>query len=727
MLGPVGTGRRRPLTRLAMVACGGLLAATALNAAPIYMLRYGVTNAVFHAGMVQSDGRLVAGINDDGDVCGTFTLSADQFTGVATDSVFLLRPDGSVYNLFPNNISPAVQSAYANGLTPRRSDGSLQIAGTVVQADGFQRGAIWTVAANGTYQVNVLTNLVLPTNSWAPGEQSFGEANSINSSGFVVGDGQSGSAQDGLSWTPPYGPPDAWWWGDMNTAVAVNDQGVVLVNGSFEPNGAVGAALISGANMTYLPDPADPSTGFGVWAYAMSGSHVAGEAVWGTNQIGFPFIWNVGDTNLTELPPPAGQAYDSDAEADVVNTNGEIAGLVNQKFVVWRKENGGYKGYQFDNLLVAQPGFQTAQVGQPSYAIAINDRGDIALNYAWGGYVGDYAYYTNFDAVLVYQPVTDGVVQFATNQAAVFTNSMIACSVERTNATVQVPVELVRANGYTNPVTVDYATADGDALARTDYVAQSGTLTWGANQSGVLYIPIQLVSNDSYWPFNKTFYVNLSGVSGAQAGITNAAVIITSHDDQETVTFTNQVFQGNYWGYNVRAGATNVVVTLARTGPLDGTMQISGFQISDGSAYNGWDYQSVNPVPITWNPGQGGSVSISIPLLDSTNLTTTKYFYLQANGDVDGQKSVSDSGTVNILPVDQTPPFQFDTSVPLVKSNVLDLVSLIEQGVTVLIQSSSNLVDWQTVTQLQCTNGIVQFDPAILTGPKARFYRAVVQ
>jgi streptogramin lyase len=67
----------------------------------------------------------------------------------------------------------------------------------------------------------------------------------------------------------------------------------------------------------------------------------------------------------------------------------------------------------------------------------------------------------------------------------------------------------------TSPVTVQYATMDGTAVAGTDYVAASGTLTLAPGSTSgsvtVTLLPVTLGAGGS----NKTFSLNLSNPSGA--------------------------------------------------------------------------------------------------------------------------------------------------------------------------------------------------------------------
>ena len=62
-------------------------------------------------------------------------------------------------------------------------------------------------------------------------------------------------------------------------------------------------------------------------------------------------------------------------------------------------------------------------------------------------------------------------------------------------------------------MTVKYATANGTAQAGSDYVAKSGVLTFAAGQ--LARTVSVAVRGDRVKEGNETFYVNLSGPSGA--------------------------------------------------------------------------------------------------------------------------------------------------------------------------------------------------------------------
>lgn len=93
-----------------------------------------------------------------------------------------------------------------------------------------------------------------------------------------------------------------------------------------------------------------------------------------------------------------------------------------------------------------------------------------------------------------------------------------------------VAVTVVRAGISATPFTVHYATADGTALAGSDYTAKSGTLTFGpGSTTQTILIPIR---NDTTAEEAETFTVTLSNPSGAaQLGSRSVATITIIDND----------------------------------------------------------------------------------------------------------------------------------------------------------------------------------------------------
>jgi hypothetical protein len=99
--------------------------------------------------------------------------------------------------------------------------------------------------------------------------------------------------------------------------------------------------------------------------------------------------------------------------------------------------------------------------------------------------------------------------------------------------TVSVPVVLAAPSPRT--VTVTAATVDGTAVAGTDFVASSMTVTFPAG-STVQYVPITVLKQSTAVA-NRTFTVKLSGASGrTELSSSSATVTLVEHTANATVT-----------------------------------------------------------------------------------------------------------------------------------------------------------------------------------------------
>ena len=109
-----------------------------------------------------------------------------------------------------------------------------------------------------------------------------------------------------------------------------------------------------------------------------------------------------------------------------------------------------------------------------------------------------------------------GVMQHANSSLSVARNSGVAT------------LSVVRTNGSTGPVRVDFATANGTAASGIDYAATSGTLSWPDGDSTAKPVTVTLLNNSAATS-GQTFTVNLANpVYGSLGPQTSATVTLTS-------------------------------------------------------------------------------------------------------------------------------------------------------------------------------------------------------
>jgi hypothetical protein len=374
--------------------------------------------------------------------------------------------------------------------------------------------------------------------------------------------------------------------------------------------------------------------------------------------------------------------------------------------MLWKNSTSGYTAYLLTSLFSLE-NLGGAPSGYSDYRI--NDSGEVLLNY-------NFVY--NSPELRMYRPVTNGIVQFST----------AGYGAAEEDGFIEAKVNLLRADGNPGPVTVNFMSSDADAVAGVDYVAQNGSVTWNPGESGQKTIRITLLDDMLFAPYSYgLFNLTLTGVTGAQLGRwTNVTMDIS--EPYQTVSFTNQ-WISQYYGYAVQAGETNVIVTLARSGGADGKMVITSFKTADNTAFAGWNYVGVtNTTAVTWKSGEAGTTTYSVPLLKPPFPQPIISFSVFAQGYIDDPtNSVFNNATVYIVPSGQRPPTQFETSSPLVQNGTLSLRSFLSQGLTLVIEGSTNMVNWKTVVELKCTNGVVQFNPAILTNVPVQVYHGSIK
>jgi hypothetical protein len=151
-----------------------------------------------------------------------------------------------------------------------------------------------------------------------------------------------------------------------------------------------------------------------------------------------------------------------------------------------------------------------------------------------------------FGRMSVCAPVTPLVAPdpcAATNAFVSFALSKSQVAEAGVNATVQVRVTTNNGQATTAPLTVDFTTVDGTAVAPADYTTTSGTLTFptgtvsGATQN--IIVPIIQETLDE---FNEDFLVVLSNVAGGALGA-NVSHVVTIIDDDVPVELQSIVIE----------------------------------------------------------------------------------------------------------------------------------------------------------------------------------------
>jgi hypothetical protein len=194
------------------------------------------------------------------------------------------------------------------------------------------------------------------------------------------------------------------------------------------------------------------------------------------------------------------------------------------------------------------------------------------------------------------------------------------------SGTISFSVLLTNASG--SSVSVDYATADGSAIAGSDYTATSGPLTFNPGQTSKT-VPVTIV-NDALAEDDESFTLNLSNATGGIAIVDPQGVgTIVNDDPDPTVSVANaSVIEGDI-------GTTTLSLPVTLSGPSGREVDVD-YATSDGTATAGSDYTATSGT-LVFAPGETSKqidVSVTGDLLVEGNQTITVTLSSPFNADL---------------------------------------------------------------------------------------------
>ena len=202
-------------------------------------------------------------------------------------------------------------------------------------------------------------------------------------------------------------------------------------------------------------------------------------------------------------------------------------------------------------------------------------------------------------------------------------------------------VTVDRTVGSSGAVSVAYATANGTAIAGTDFTASNGTLNWASGDSTPKTFTVA-ISNATPFSGSKSFTVALSNpTTGVTLGSPSSASISISGDASGTVG--NVEFSAASYAVNQTGSA--VTLTVNRTGGSSGAVGAS-YATSDGSALAGADFTQTAGT-VQWASGDATSKTISVPVSDTTSFSGTKSFTI-ALSNATGGATVSSPNSASV-------------------------------------------------------------------------------
>jgi large repetitive protein len=203
------------------------------------------------------------------------------------------------------------------------------------------------------------------------------------------------------------------------------------------------------------------------------------------------------------------------------------------------------------------------------------------------------------------------------------------------SGTLSFSVFLTNANG--SPVSIDYATADGTAIAGSDYTATSGTLTFNPGQTSKP-VPVTITDN-ALAEDDETFTLNLLNATGgiAIAEPTGTATIQNDDPDPTVSVAAASVIEGDL-------GTTTLTLPVTLSGPSGHEIDVD-YATSDGTAAAGSDYTATSGT-LVFAAGEMANevhVTVSGDFQDEGNETLTVTLSAPFNADLG---TASATGTI---------------------------------------------------------------------------------
>jgi hypothetical protein len=203
-----------------------------------------------------------------------------------------------------------------------------------------------------------------------------------------------------------------------------------------------------------------------------------------------------------------------------------------------------------------------------------------------------------------------------------------------------VTVTVNRTGGSSGAVSVAYATADGTAMAGTDYTAATGTLEWADGDASSKSFTVT-ISDAVAFTGTKTFSIQLSNATGAGIGTPSSAVVTIGGSASPPIG----TVQLQASSYSVAQSAGSMTVTVTRTGGSNGAISVA-YATANGTAVAGTNYTAASGT-LQWANGDAASKTFSVDISNTTPFSGTKTFTVALSSPSAGA-SISSPGSASV-------------------------------------------------------------------------------
>jgi subtilisin family serine protease len=214
----------------------------------------------------------------------------------------------------------------------------------------------------------------------------------------------------------------------------------------------------------------------------------------------------------------------------------------------------------------------------------------------------------------------------ASDQVGTLTFTSEAFTVDEGDGVVAVMV--TRSGGDEKPVSIEFYTQSGGAVAGEDFTSTTVTVSWADGESGAKTVNIPII-DDVLDEVNEAFWAKLRNVAGAG-----------------TLSFASGT-------YSVDEGAGTVSITVERVGGSSGAVSVQ-YDTSDGTATSA-DYTPASGT-LSWVDGDSLSKSFTVSISEDTDVEGDESVSMLLSNPTGGAALGTDTSTLTIMDNDVVSP-----------------------------------------------------------------------
>ncbi len=196
---------------------------------------------------------------------------------------------------------------------------------------------------------------------------------------------------------------------------------------------------------------------------------------------------------------------------------------------------------------------------------------------------------------------------------ATFAFDAATATVSETAGTVTLNV--IRGGDTTTAVSVAASTANGTALAGTDYSALTQTVSFAAGETSKP-VTVSITNRPGVFA-NRSFTIGLASPTAGNALGVPASATVTITETETSLAFSAAA-------YSAREDAGRAVLTVTRSGVTAGTSTVE-VSTTNGSAAAGTDYTALSSVVVSFAAGET-SKTVSVPVINRAGVRASRIF-----------------------------------------------------------------------------------------------------